>query len=117
MTRNLTKLQLTNIGWTDGFAIWRVRNLNDIDIPYNWDVYETGQVGQGIALAKYDVFFYTSLVRGPNTVRVLVDGIPHRVKSAHLNYSLYHSIEPLPEPIPPSLELSTLEPKQLCVMS
>ncbi|MFP4101814.1 hypothetical protein [Coleofasciculus sp.] len=116
MTQNLTKLQLTNIGWTDGFAIWRVRNLNDIDIQYNWDVYETGQAGQGIALAKYDVFFYTSLVRGPNTARVLVNGIQQMVKSAHLNYAFYHSIEPLPEPIPPSLELQSLDQKQLCVM-
>lgn len=97
--KNFIKLQLTSVGWTEGFAIWQVRNFNDFNIHFKWDVYETGQSGRGIALAKYDVFFQTSLVQSPNTVRIMVNGINQNIKTARLTPSCYCSIEPLPEPL------------------
>ena len=99
MTLNITPLELTSMGWTDGFAIWRVRNLNYVNMNFTWQVYQTGQKGKGIALARYDVFFKTMLIEGPNTTRILVNGIQHNIRRASLTQDCYCTVEPLPEPL------------------
>ncbi|MCP2729060.1 hypothetical protein [Limnofasciculus baicalensis] len=99
MIPNITPLELTSMGSTDGFAIWRVRNLNYVNMNFTWQVYETGQKGKGIALARYDVFFKTILTDGSNTTRILVNGMQHNIRRASLSQDCYCTIEPLPEPL------------------
>ncbi|HBB35486.1 MAG TPA: hypothetical protein DDZ80_17035 [Cyanobacteria bacterium UBA8803] len=97
--QSVARLELISMGWIDGFAIWRVRNVNDFDINFIWQLYETGQKGKGIALAQYDVFFRTILFDGSNTARIWANGIPQSLQKADLSQASYCSIEPLPEPL------------------
>ncbi len=99
MRLNITPLELTSMGSTDGFAVWRVRNLNYVNLNFIWQVYETGQKGKGIALARYDVFFKTMLVEGSHTARILVNGMEKNIIRASLREDCHCTVEPLPEPI------------------
>ncbi|MFW5748755.1 MAG: SpaA isopeptide-forming pilin-related protein, partial [Chloroflexota bacterium] len=55
------RLNLTSIcNEPDGSHLWRVRNPNPYDVPFNWQRVGTGDSGSGIALASTDTFFYSA---------------------------------------------------------
>ena len=70
-------LKLTSI--CDGE--WRVRNTNNYDVAFAWDVYQGSESGTGVATANSDVFFNTST--GPKTVRLFVNGAQITVKASN----------------------------------
>lgn len=57
---------------SDTQLLWRVRNTNDVDVPFTWDVYGSSESGNGIVPANSDVYFNTTL--GEKTVRIFVYG-------------------------------------------
>ncbi len=63
------------------FRVWRVENDNRFALPFTWQVVGTRQDGHGVALARFDSYFFTATVRNnPNTVRILVRGVEQDVE-------------------------------------
>ena len=57
---------------SDTQLLWRVRNTNDVDVPFSWDVYGSSEGGNGVVPANSDVYINTTL--GDKTVRIFVYG-------------------------------------------
>lgn len=57
---------------SDTQLVWRVRNTNDVDVPFTWDVYGSSEGGNGVVPANSEVYIYTTL--GNKTVRIFVYG-------------------------------------------
>jgi hypothetical protein len=51
------------------YRVWRVRNIQNYNIPFTWELVGTTQRGSGTALAKADVFFNTNTAI-TNTVKI-----------------------------------------------
>ncbi len=72
----------------DAYRVWRVRNNNEVDMDFTWDVVGTEQTGNGwVPAAGGGVpgfsYFNTITVPGPNTTRIWVDGVQHDVKASN----------------------------------
>ena len=57
---------------SDTQLLWRIRNTNDVEVPFTWDVYGSSEGGNGTIPANSDVYFNTTL--GDKTVRIFVYG-------------------------------------------
>ncbi|MCG8351712.1 MAG: hypothetical protein MI924_28420 [Chloroflexales bacterium] len=77
--RTITPEKLNLTSMCDGR--WQVRNKNDYDITFSWDVYHRSESGSGVAKANDDVLFHTS--QGSKTVRLFVNGAQVDVKASN----------------------------------
>jgi len=80
-------LTLTSIcNAADGSHQWRVRNPNDFDVSFTWQLYGTGETGADVAPAGSDTFFFTPTA---GTVKISWDnnGTPAETVKAANNES------------------------------
>lgn len=67
ITGNEIKVPVQNLTLTSmcsydgGGAKWRVRNTNNFDVPFTWEIVNNQETGSGIALGSADTFFDTNL--------------------------------------------------------
>ncbi len=113
--QSLNNLRLTSMCSPEPhiYRVWRVHNSNTVDVNFSWDVYGTGQSGNGTATANADTFFTTTTVGGANTTRIFVDSHQQDVKASQPN-ACHPSPTPPPTTIPTNTATATAQHTVIC---
>lgn len=103
-SEELTKLRLTSLCSDDPAETrrWRVRNTNEVDVVFTWDIYGTELSGTETVEAGEDFIFDTPTQSGDNTMRIFVDGKQQDVKASS-GAACEEDTDPDPEPEPSHL--------------